>query len=472
MALQTPMQVDGTVFSHIDKDKVGGSVDFEAFDAAFKMKPRLAPARQSTKKAADSGKVGSVLPPNRARNLSIATRRIGMNIDQVVIAIEEMDFTKVTPEKAELLRQNFMPSSDEADRIGRKLAAKEPVAVLDLLLHKLFSVPRVMSKLFIMMNVESASESLKTTEAGAQALLKTSCALQSSSGLKQLLEVILAHGNHMNGTRGQVLGFKLDVVDRLVDTRTTDRTATLMDFVVASVLDSEKPLDTQQFPGELGEQLEKAATVSLGSLQADLAQVRRIVERVKNELGVDPGNSQLKKVLKTLEPGCSAAAAAVTKATARIVATLKFFCEPSTTEPSTFFSVFGRLIKAYTLAKAKRSRSSGGGGARIISGNMQPQPQQQQSMKQQSLFDALALRTSAKDKTGDEYLKSQHESPCTKATKNSVGSFITPTDGVHSLRKMQTAPATGSSEGAQPGTNIVGAFGQRVRRQPPPQVLG
>lgn len=67
----------------------------------------------------------SVLDMTRARNLGIATRRLGMSPDDVVAAVIAMDTENITPEKAELLRNDFFPQEDELAAIKERVANDE-----------------------------------------------------------------------------------------------------------------------------------------------------------------------------------------------------------------------------------------------------------------------------------------------------------------------------------------------------------
>lgn len=63
--------------------------------------------------------------------------------------------------------------------------------------------------------------------------------LLESDKFRDILELILAIGNYMNtGIRGNASGFQLGSINKLVDTKSTDGTTTLLNFIV-SIMDNQ-----------------------------------------------------------------------------------------------------------------------------------------------------------------------------------------------------------------------------------------
>lgn len=69
-----------------------------------------------------------------------------------------------------------------------------------------------------------------------QAIISASSSVKNSKKLRQLLEVILAFGNYMNSAkRGPAYGFKLQSLDTLVDTKSSDKRMCLLHFIVETI---------------------------------------------------------------------------------------------------------------------------------------------------------------------------------------------------------------------------------------------
>lgn len=68
------------------------------------------------------------------------------------------------------------------------------------------------------------------------AIISASKAVKNSGKLPRILEIILAFGNYMNsGQRGRAYGFKLHCLDSLVDTKSTDKRLTLLNYIAETV---------------------------------------------------------------------------------------------------------------------------------------------------------------------------------------------------------------------------------------------
>ncbi len=61
--------------------------------------------------------------------------------------------------------------------------------------------------------------------------------VEKSKKLKNILEIILAIGNYLNGStpRGQAYGFKLEALKKLRDTKSADNQTTLLHYIVQLV---------------------------------------------------------------------------------------------------------------------------------------------------------------------------------------------------------------------------------------------
>lgn len=60
--------------------------------------------------------------------------------------------------------------------------------------------------------------------------------MKNSKKLRSVLEVILAFGNYLNSSRrGPAYGFKLQSLDTLLDTKSTDKRMCLLHYIVATI---------------------------------------------------------------------------------------------------------------------------------------------------------------------------------------------------------------------------------------------
>jgi hypothetical protein len=152
--------------------------------------------------------------------------------------------------------------------------------------------------------------------------------------------------------RGAVYGFKLQSLDTLLDTKSSDKKITLLHYIVETV--QEKFQDVSTFEAEL-RYIEKAATVSLENVLMDIRELEKGMDMTKREYEArkdrDPpvilsdflANSEDK--MKKLNQDAKTAQEAYSQV-------VEYYGENARTlAPNTFFSLFVRFVRAYKQAE-------------------------------------------------------------------------------------------------------------------------
>lgn len=89
------------------------------------------------------------------------------------------------------------------------------------------------------------------------AVISASGSVKTSKKLRRVLEIVLAFGNYLNSSkRGPAYGFKLQSLDTLMDTKSSDKRMSLLQYIAATI--KEKFPDLRTFDAELLH-IEKAA---------------------------------------------------------------------------------------------------------------------------------------------------------------------------------------------------------------------
>ncbi|PKK17944.1 formin-like 3 [Columba livia] len=181
------------------------------------------------------------------------------------------------------------------------------------------------------------------------AIIAASASVKSSQKLKRMLEIILALGNYMNSSkRGAVYGFKLQSLDLLLDTKSTDRKMTLLHFIALTVREKYPELAT--FWQEL-HFVEKAAAVSLENVLLDVKELGRGMELLRRECGLHE-SGVLRAFLAASEGKLERLQKDARTAEDAYTAVVRYFGEsPKMTPPSVFFPVFVRFIRCYKDAE-------------------------------------------------------------------------------------------------------------------------
>uniref|UniRef100_A0A674BK12 Formin like 2 n=1 Tax=Salmo trutta TaxID=8032 RepID=A0A674BK12_SALTR len=348
-----PNQINGTVFNEIDDERILEDLNVDEFEEMFKTKaqgPAIDLAVSKTKIIQKGPNKVALLDANRAKNMAITLRKVGKAPEEICKAIQLFDLRTLSVDYVECLMR-FLPTENEVKIMRQYEKERKPVEALtdeDRFMMHFSKIERLMQKMTIMAFIGNFCESVQMLTPQLHAIIAASVSIKSSQKLKKILEIILALGNYMNSSkRGAVYGFKLQSLDLLLDTKSTDRKMTLLHYIANVV--KEKYQQVNLFYNEL-HYVEKAAAVSLENVLLDVKELQRGMDLTKREYSMHGHNTMLKDFithnegkLKKLQDDAKIAQDAFDEA-------VKFFGENSkTTPPSVFFPVFVRFVKAYRV---------------------------------------------------------------------------------------------------------------------------
>ncbi|KAG5833857.1 hypothetical protein ANANG_G00280360 [Anguilla anguilla] len=349
-----PNQINGTVFNEIDDERILEDLNVDEFEEMFKTKaqgPAIDVTASKQKVIQKGPNKVTLLEANRAKNLAITLRKAGKTPEEICKAIQIFDLRTLPVDFVECLMR-FLPTENEVKVLRQYERERKPLESLtdeDRFMMHFSKIERLMQKMTIMAFVGNFAESVQMLTPQLHAVIAASVSIKSSQKLKKLLEIILALGNYMNSSkRGAVYGFKLQSLDLLLDTKSTDRKMTLLHYIANVVKD--KYQQVCLFYNEL-HYVEKAAAVSLDNVLLDVRELQRGMELTKREYSMHGHNTLLKDFiahnegkLKKLQDDAKIAQDAFDDV-------VKFFGENAkTTPPSVFFPVFVRFVRAYRQA--------------------------------------------------------------------------------------------------------------------------
>uniref|UniRef100_A0A3Q0S062 FH2 domain-containing protein n=1 Tax=Amphilophus citrinellus TaxID=61819 RepID=A0A3Q0S062_AMPCI len=216
-------------------------------------------------------------------------------------------------------------------------------------------IPRLSQRISTLTFMGNFPISVQLIQPQLNAIIAASMSIRSSAKLKKILEIILAFGNYMNSSkRGAAYGFRLQSLDLLLDTKSTDRKQTLLHFIV-SIIQENYP-ELQSFYTEL-HFLDKAALVSVDSILQDLQALEKGMEGTKREFSLEKDNPVLQSFLSSNTELLSCLIADGKTAQDAYDSAVEYFGEnPKSTPPSMFFPIFVRFIKAYKLDNQQRNK--------------------------------------------------------------------------------------------------------------------
>ncbi|XP_056320789.1 formin-like protein 2 [Danio aesculapii] len=350
-----PNQINGTVFNEIDDERILEDLNVDEFEEMFKTKAQ-GPAIDITSSKQKTSQKGphkiSLLDANRSKNLAITLRKVGKTSEEICRGIQLFDLRTLPVDFVECLMR-FIPTEAELKVLRQYEKERKPLENLtdeDRFMIQFSKIERLMQKMTIMAFVGNFTESIQMLTPQLHAVIAASVSIKSSQKLKKILEIILALGNYMNSSkRGAVYGFKLQSLDLLLDTKSTDRKITLLHYIANVVKD--KYQQVSLFYNELN-YVEKAAAVSLENVLLDVKELQRGMDLTRKEYSMHGHNTLLKDFIQQNENKLKKLQDDAKIAQDAFDEVVKFFGENAkTTPPSVFFPVFVRFVKAYRQAE-------------------------------------------------------------------------------------------------------------------------
>ncbi|XP_022814238.1 formin-like protein CG32138 isoform X2 [Spodoptera litura] len=286
-----PNQVRGTIFNELDEERPRRRINFAEFEEKFRLGGAVGaqPDPDSDTLASFPSKrfrkpdTVSLLEHTRLRNIAISRRKLDTPVEKVIAAVNSLDLKQLPLESVEIL-QRMVPTEAEQKAYKEYVAEKKPINQLteeDKFLMQLTKVERISAKLSIMSYMGNFFDNIHLITPQIHAIISGSSSVKSSTKLRNVLEIILAFGNYLNSSkRGPAYGFKLQSLDTLMDTKSTDKRISLLHYIVATIRQNFPEL--MNFDTELL-YIDKAAQVSLENVAGDVSELERGMELVRRE---------------------------------------------------------------------------------------------------------------------------------------------------------------------------------------------
>jgi hypothetical protein len=224
----------------------------------------------------------TVLNPKRAYNINIVLGRLkAYTFEDIRYAVLKCDTTFL---QEPLLRQflKLVPTAEEKGLLAT-IEGADNLARPDAFFLEMLKVNRYEQRLKGLHFMLLFDERFNDLDRDVSNVIAATIAIQTSTTLSKILELILVVGNYMNGNgfRGGARAIKISSINKLMDTKATDNKTTLLHFLARCI--------EQQFP-ELLKFLEElkhvtgAARVSFSDLTAEFTDMQRQLEDNKAEL--------------------------------------------------------------------------------------------------------------------------------------------------------------------------------------------
>nr|XP_040033391.1 LOW QUALITY PROTEIN: formin-2 [Gasterosteus aculeatus aculeatus] len=272
-------------------------MDFEEFVELFSksaVKEKKQPLSDTITKS-KAKQVVKLLNNKRSQAVGILMSSLHLDMKDIQLAILNLDNTVVDLETLQALYEN-RAQQEELDKIEKHIKAskdKENAKPLDKpehFLHQLSLIPNFSGRVFCILFQSSFSECMSSIMKKLDTLQRVCKALQDSPTVKQVLGLVLAFGNFMNGgnrTRGQADGFTLDILPKLKDVKSSDGMKSLLSYIVSYYLrhfDEDAGRETCVYPLPEPHDLFQSSQMKFEDFQKDLNRLRKDLKACTSEV--------------------------------------------------------------------------------------------------------------------------------------------------------------------------------------------
>nr|XP_008536263.1 PREDICTED: formin-2 [Equus przewalskii] len=274
------------------------SIDCHEFEELFSktaVKERKKPISDTITKT-KAKQVVKLLSNKRSQAVGILMSSLHLDMKDIQHAVVNLDNSVVDLETLQALYEN-RAQSDELEKIekhSRSSKDKENAKSLDKpeqFLYELSLIPNFSERVFCILFQSTFSESICSIRRKLELLQKLCETLANGAGVTQVLGLVLAFGNYMNGgnkTRGQADGFGLDILPKLKDVKSSDNSRSLLSYIVSYYLrnfDEDAGKEQCVFPLPEPQDLFQASQMKFEDFQKDLRKLKKDLKACEIEAG-------------------------------------------------------------------------------------------------------------------------------------------------------------------------------------------
>lgn len=368
LSVLTGDHVPTSVFKHIDDTRA--KLDKTELERLFANAPKKVTSPTSPDVPTTPSKKATqveLFDSKRSDAVNIGLKRFKMPHDAIRSALFKFDDALDEEKLASL--QTIAPTPEEIEIISRYDGPASELGQVELFFTTMSTVPALHDRLQYFLHRHRFDAQLAKLKAELDACESGVRALQTSTNLRQLFELVLSVSNYMNGgtIRGGVSGFKIDTLMKLKNSKSSDNTCTLLDFVVTN-FKSSNPSAHESLKSELAV-LQTATETQFAALQADVNQMALLSRKLRKSLDAVPqsernsSNDKFYTYFSQFDKTSSSAVESVTarlkKLDASVSDLIRYFAEDATkSSMDALFSLFHDFMRDYTRAENEMVRKA------------------------------------------------------------------------------------------------------------------
>jgi diaphanous 1 len=356
-----------SLWSNIDDTKI--KLDVASLEASFgvrKAKKKNDSTKQSSATSHKKKEKISIVDGKRQQNCGIALKRFRMPFSKLKDIIVQCDSNQLTAEMCSSLLR-IVPTTEEVALVKDYEGSPSDLMETEQFFLEVGNVPRISQRLNCVLTTFTFSDNLEAVRTKQKEVQAALSALQNSEHFRNVVTVVLAIGNYLNGgtKKGGAHGFALKDLEKLLQVKTTDNKGTLMHYL-ANYLTNERP-ELCNFMNDL-KPVMTCCIIDVGELLKDYNGQKKKLNELKKETeqSTGIGSENFKRRMKLFITDAETLLSATEKEYTILNLALKQQIvgwgekEPkpgaSPDPSSTFFTQLANFCKAYKRAADENKR--------------------------------------------------------------------------------------------------------------------
>lgn len=285
-----------TLWDSLEEPDIRDTSEFEYLFSKDTTQQKKKPLSETYEKKNKVKKIIKLLDGKRSQTVGILISSLHLEMKDIQQAIFNVDDSIVDLETLAALYEN-RAQEDELVKIRKyyETSKEEELKLLDKpeqFLHELAQIPNFAERAQCIIFRSVFSEGITSLHRKVEIITRASKGLLHMKSVKDILALILAFGNYMNGgnrTRGQADGYSLEILPKLKDVKSRDNGINLVDYVVKYYLryyDQEAGTEKSVFPLPEPQDFFLASQVKFEDLIKDLRKLKRQLEASEKQMAV------------------------------------------------------------------------------------------------------------------------------------------------------------------------------------------
>uniref|UniRef100_A0A8C1M9V6 Formin 1 n=1 Tax=Cyprinus carpio TaxID=7962 RepID=A0A8C1M9V6_CYPCA len=267
---------NNTLWSSLEEPDIINTKEFEDLFSKATVQPKKKPLSDTYEKKNKAKKVGEIISSESlSRGMIWIYLKNHSNLkclcfcDWLLCARRAL---RAQPDELEKIRKHYETSKEDEVKLLDKP---------ELFLYELSQIPDFARRAHCIIFQSVFVDSISSVHQKVEIISAVCKAFLEKESVKDVIGLILAFGNYMNGgnrTRGQADGFGLDILPKLKDVKSRDNRMSLVDYVVSYYLrnmDENAGTEKSVFPLPEPQDLFHAAQVKFEDLAKDLRKLKK-----------------------------------------------------------------------------------------------------------------------------------------------------------------------------------------------------